>query len=89
MSISSSISSMTSCLPTIASPRQMLRNASGLAITGIALCALSNLSSASAGHFEDMERICVNACMGGASFDVAACLLGCRLAYWACVARGG
>ncbi|MDR2539012.1 MAG: hypothetical protein LBC45_00010 [Chlamydiales bacterium] len=40
----------------------MLKNASGLAITAVALCVLSNLSSVSAGHCEDQERICVNVC---------------------------
>lgn len=89
MSILPSMSSITSCLPTIASPRQMLRNASGLAITAIALSALSNLSLASAGHCEEIEATCVKLCMGGQSFEVAACLLGCRLGYWACIANGG
>ena len=56
MSVSSSIAS---CFPAIASPKQILRNVSGLAITAVALCALSNLSFASAGHCENMERICV------------------------------
>lgn len=61
MSISSSIAS---CYPAIISPRQILKNASGAAITAIALCALSNLSFTSAGDCEDMKRICVNLCMG-------------------------
>ncbi|MGB7128894.1 MAG: hypothetical protein WBD50_07410 [Candidatus Rhabdochlamydia sp.] len=91
-----SISSITSCFPVIASPRQILRNASGLAITAIALCALSNLSLASAGPCEDRRTLCVRTCMalGGvdpntnSAYGVSACLIGCDLGYMACLAMG-
>ena len=69
---------------------QMLRKARTIAICAIALTAFQSLTLACAGHCEDREGVCVRVCLGGGSSgDAAACLIGCKLAYWACKALGG
>lgn len=92
-----SISSITSYLPEMPTARQMLRNASGLIITAVALCALSDLSLVYAGRCEDRNRLCAMACAAiglgepgiNSSFGVSACLVGCDSAYRACIASEG
>lgn len=65
---------------------RMLSNVQGLFVSTAALYALSNLQGAFAGHCEESEAICVKACHtynGGQ--QAGACLIGCKLAYWACL----
>lgn len=54
-------------------------------IGGIALVILSNLPVVLAGPCEESEKICVRSCLGGGDGrEAGACLVGCKLAYWAC-----
>ncbi len=80
-----SIASINPHLPSLASPHQMVSNARGLAVTGLALYALSLLPTAYAFSCKEKEEICVKSCLGGVDGrETGACLIGCRLAYWAC-----
>ena len=47
-----------------------------------------NLIAGTAEQCKELESICVQSCMGGPNFQVAACLAGCKLAYLVCRARG-
>jgi hypothetical protein len=78
-----SISSITSSIPSVVSPLQVVRNANTLAILAIGVLAV--LPTAYAGACQETEKICIKACHEfHDGTQAGACLIGCKLAYWAC-----
>lgn len=67
--------------------KKLVQNAPLIIMTTVALNALASLPVASAHPCDSTHSICVSTCMamgGPDPRETGACLIGCRLAYWAC-----